>query len=241
MILAMSPVAASGNGAFPDSLQILLPEGRPEEIGLSTNFGLLLSDNAGRTWTWVCEGEGLNFAYLYQVGPQPENRFAAVAADRLVFSEDRACTWTAAQGLFTTGIAQDMFMDPTNSNHVLAIAFQQDIGLLTSELFESQNGGRSFEKVLFRAPMGGGLTSVELARSDPRIVYLAMYTFDTKFRPHLARSLDGGETWQTFNVEAIALDPKRFESSPSTRRMHSGCLFASSRLTRHSPSPTTGA
>src|SRR6187431_1924660 len=40
---------ARADGAFPDSLQILLPADRPNVIGLATNFGVILSEDAGRT------------------------------------------------------------------------------------------------------------------------------------------------------------------------------------------------
>src|SRR5262249_11008394 len=52
-LAAASPALA--NGAFPESYQIVLPADRPQQVILATNFGLIISDDDGATWTWTCE------------------------------------------------------------------------------------------------------------------------------------------------------------------------------------------
>jgi len=42
VLVPVTPALA--NGAFPDSDAILLPADRPQQVGLSTNFGLILWD-----------------------------------------------------------------------------------------------------------------------------------------------------------------------------------------------------
>jgi hypothetical protein len=46
---------AQANGAFPDSMGILLPVDQPNVIIATTNFGLLVSEDAGATFGWICE------------------------------------------------------------------------------------------------------------------------------------------------------------------------------------------
>src|SRR5947209_6557024 len=40
-----APSPARADGAFPDSLQVLLPAGQPHRIILATNFGLIISED----------------------------------------------------------------------------------------------------------------------------------------------------------------------------------------------------
>src|SRR5204863_3436230 len=49
------PAAARADGAFPDSMSIFLPPGRPHEMLVATTFGLLVSVDDGRRWELVCE------------------------------------------------------------------------------------------------------------------------------------------------------------------------------------------
>ena len=62
---------ATADGAFPDSLSVLVPAGHPHEIVLATNFGPLISEDDGATWSWVCEQAIALLVSLYQVGPPP--------------------------------------------------------------------------------------------------------------------------------------------------------------------------
>src|SRR5450432_4843602 len=94
LVLVLAPTVAGASaradGAFPDSLSVLLPADRPHHIALATNFGLISSDDDGGTWTWVCEGARTNCSMLYSVGAPPGDRLFALSADSLVYSDDDA-------------------------------------------------------------------------------------------------------------------------------------------------------
>jgi len=53
---------------------------------------------------------------------------------------------------------------------------------------------------LFTAPVGANIVSVEIARSNPMVIYMAMYTTPDR-HPRLLRSADGGQTWMDRDVE----------------------------------------
>ncbi len=189
---------ARGDGAFPDSLQILLPADRPNEIGLATNFGVMLSEDTARTWQWVCEVEGLQYATLYQVGPPPLNRFFAASIHGVVSSDDLACTWRVAGGLFAGAVGRDVFPDPSDPDHVLAIA----LPIQGQAVFESTNGGLTFDSVLHQADPQETPVGVEIAASDPRTIYVAGY-FGPGVRPYVMRTFDGGATWETIDLQQV--------------------------------------
>lgn len=188
--------AARADGAFPDSLQILLPADRPNEIGLATNFGVILSEDAGQKWQWVCEVEELQYAVLYQVGPPPLNRFFAASIHGVVSSDDLACTWTVAGGLFAGSVSRDVFPDPSDPDHVLAIA----LPIQGQAVFESTNGGLTFDRVLHQAGPQETPVGVEIAASDPRAIYVVGYS-GPGVRPYLMRTFDGAATWETVDLQ----------------------------------------
>jgi MYXO-CTERM domain-containing protein len=202
--LLLRPSTAAADGAFPDSMQILLPPDRPQEIILSTNFGLLVSHDGGKSWSFVCEesiADPGEMIAQYQLGPGPTPVLYAPSGDRVLSSADDACSWSAAEGSWT-GMT-DLFADPTAAGHLFGLALVPGPGgELTSALLESQDAARSFVPI-FQASAGVLLTGVENAASAPRTIYLSetIRAPGGGVQPRLARSEDGGKTF----VETDAL------------------------------------
>jgi hypothetical protein len=195
----LCPAFAHANGAFPDSLGLLLPRDRPHQILLSTNFGLVRSDDDGAHWEWVCE-EAIGFGgFLYQIGAPPADRLFAVTSDGLRVSDDTGCSWRSAAGVVS---ASDVWPDFTDEDRVLAIGQALDpvVNRTAGALYASSDGGDSFESIL-DATFGKHLASLETARSDPQVLYLASATYDaSQWRPALARSMDAGASWQNHEL-----------------------------------------
>jgi hypothetical protein len=76
---AAHPQLVAANGAFADSKVILLPKARPEQIIASTDVsGLVISNDAGKTWSWLCEDAIGSFPALFQLGAAPDERLYAI-------------------------------------------------------------------------------------------------------------------------------------------------------------------
>src|SRR5262249_32301262 len=143
----------------------------PDEFVLATNFGLVISEDGGHTWGWSCETTLNAYGFLYQLGPAPRHRLFVLANDALAYSDDGTCGWQTAGGMLVSQKVADAFADPTNADHVLAIGIASTGGL--QSVFESMDGGATFGAVIYAAAAGDGVSSVEVARTDPRIVYVA--------------------------------------------------------------------
>ena len=79
-------------------------------------------------------------------------------------------------------------------------------GLLPAQVFESRDGGVNYDTVLHPGVAAGGISGVEIARSDPRTIYVALFETspaDTLSHPRLARTADGGATWETIDLEPM--------------------------------------
>ena len=184
-----APARARADGAFPAGEAVLVPADRPQEIIFATNFGLVISEDAGQTWSWSCERDDNAFAILYQLGPAPRRRLFAVANGRVITSDDASCSWQLAGGLLVDQAVTDVFPDPANADRVLAVGIAGGV----HSVFESADGGTTFGAALYQAAGGDTINGVESARSDPGIVYVALMTPERS--PKLARTDDGGATW----------------------------------------------
>src|SRR3954469_24359291 len=194
--LWFSGVAHANNG-IPGSLGILLPLDKPQEIGLATTFGLILSDDGGASWVWTCEQAATSMANVYTVGAPPADRLYALSpVTGLAFSEDESCGWQGAGGALAGQKVSDFFTDPTDPMRVLASASRSSDGgaAALAAVYVSIDGGATFGSTpLYTAPAGASIVGIEIAGSDPRVVYLTYVTATSGgYHPVLVRSSNGG-------------------------------------------------
>lgn len=206
---------ARGNGAFPGGQTILAPRDVAGEIFMATNFGVVESRTGGRTWTWFCEQPANAYGRLYQMGPAPAHRLFAIAGSKLIYSDDRSCSWQVGAGTLAGASVQDAFVDPNDGTHVVAVAVTFGDAGPAYRVVASHDGGATFEPPIFAADPGDLITGVEVAASDSDSIDLAL-SHGGQLLPTLARSVDGGATWTLFDLSAalgtdqiriLAIDP----------------------------------
>jgi photosystem II stability/assembly factor-like uncharacterized protein len=206
---------AHADGAFADSLRLFLPPERADELVVATNFGLVTSEDGGQAWSWVCEQPNAPDAAAYQMGPAPGRRLFAVTRAAVAYTDDLGCSWSLASLGPVDARALDVFPDPTDQRLVYASAAIGPASEQRTVLLASRDGGRTFDAILHQPPAQTVILGVESARSSPATIYLALRQ-GPGAHPGLARSDDGGQSWQVFDVEAttgsfdlglIAVDP----------------------------------
>jgi hypothetical protein len=213
--LVLAPHRARADGAFPNGQGVLVPADRPDEIILATNFGLVSTEDGGRTWLWSCEQAATSYGHLYQMGPAPAHRLFAVANSKLVFSDDGACDWQTAGGALATQLVEDLFVDPNDGARVLAAGLGTGGVSAVYTVLESRDGGATFDRTLYTGAAGDLVTGLEIAASDPMTIDVAL-SAGASAAPTLARSTDGGATWALTDltsalgagqVRIVAIDP----------------------------------
>jgi MYXO-CTERM domain-containing protein len=189
-LLLLLPTTVRANGAFPDTGQVLLPAAS-QTIVLGTNFGLILGED-GAHWRWTCEhGDGVN-GYRYSLGADGK-RLIGISARALVVSDDLGCTWHAVAQNEDT-IPFDYFADTADANFVVALVESLQARQDHVERLDLRQPTGA-PQILFSAPPDDELTTVEMARSDPHVIYATHNTGATSGHTRIARSGDGGQTW----------------------------------------------
>jgi hypothetical protein len=205
--VAGAPRPARANGAFPDEFSVHFQPGAPRRILVGANFGLLVSEDDGATWRYSCEPwivAGSNAS----VNPEASVSFYQVTADGVLLAQavnvtrstDQACTWPSATGL-EGQVLTDIFASPTDPTLVLTIVATA----FGSYLVPSHDGGKSFSATpLYDTRPPGStdlLTGVEIARTDPAVMY--MTTVRTSGGgAMLLQSTDSGVHWTPHDILA---------------------------------------
>lgn len=204
-LLPASATPALADGAFPDSNQLAAPSAT-RRLLLSTTFGLVVSDDDGATWSWICEDAIGPNVLQYQAGAAPDVVLYAIDADeQLSVSLDGGRSWgKRATGLLATGFVSDLFADPTDPARAVAIFVPRATGTPAPppQLVETTDRGETFH-VLYTAAAGTRLESVEIAKSAPKTIYAITTTRDGNgWLPALVRTSDG-TTWDTLPLDAV--------------------------------------
>jgi hypothetical protein len=189
VLCALAP-SARADGAFPDEQNVIFPADKPHRIAVATNFGLVISDDDGATWRYVCESfvsaHSGNNVSLYQ--PGPGGALLAIYFSGLARTGDGACSWQQSRSARSV---RDAFLDPLDGSFALVvtsssgdqIAPSTDGGLTQgAPVYSTQNQIFGVEIALTSRP---GWYATEYARPDDGGAASAW----------LLRSTDAGANW----------------------------------------------
>ena len=179
-----------------------------------TNGGVWKTTDAGRTWNPIFDAMPTGSIGAVEVAPSDPNivyvgsgeglqRPDLSTGDGLYRSADAGKTWTRL-GLRDGQQIPRIAVDPRDPNRLFVAVLGHPYGPNTERgIYRSVNGGKSFERVLYKDENTGG-ADVVLSPSDPNTVYAVLW--EARQGPWenaafsgpgsgLFKSTDGGNTW----------------------------------------------
>ena len=181
------------------------------------NGGVWKTDDAGRTWTPIFDGQPSQAVGAIAVAPSDSNiiyvssgeglaRPDLAVGDGIYKSTDAGKTWTHLAGLRDTQGIPALAVDPRDANRVFAAALGHPYGANEERgIYLSTDGGQTWQKVLSKGENVGG-SDVEIDASNPDVVYAGMW--ELRLGPWedanqyqgtgggLFKSTDGGKSWK---------------------------------------------
>lgn len=210
--------------------------------------GVWKSTDYGRTWSPIFDGEDTQSIGAIAVAPSNDNVVYAASGeglhrpdlsigDGIYRSADAGKTWTHL-GLRDGEQIPALAIDPANPDRLFAAVLGHPYGPSAERgIFRSEDGGKTWTKVLFKDDSTGG-SDVVIDPKNPQVVYASLWgermgpwedanTYDTT-SGGLFKTIDGGATWKQLtnglpsdlvqiNVTVSASDPQRLYATVSTK------------------------
>lgn len=203
LILGLS-ASASAHGRPPYVERIAFDPNDPDRIVLQFSFGLVVTEDGGASWTWVCGA-------AYGIDASWEDPDITITDDgatvigtftTAVRAAADLCTFEQPGGSIADTEVIDLEADPHDPDVVWALTTR---GGGDPELVQrTEDGGRSWATV--GEPIDALLESVALAPSDPARVYVTGLVPRTDLMPRRAllyRSTDRGERFTPIEIEIL--------------------------------------
>src|SRR5688572_8499588 len=180
------------------------------------NGGVWKTIDAGRTWTPIFDDQDTGSIGCITVAPSDANvvyvgsgeglhRPDLSTGDGVYKSTDAGRTWTHLPGLRDAQQIPNLAVDPRNPDRLFVAALGHPYGPNEERgIFRSTDGGRTFQKVLYKDENTGG-NDVDIDPSNPDIVYATLW--EERQGPWenavwagtnggIFKSTDGGKTWK---------------------------------------------
>jgi photosystem II stability/assembly factor-like uncharacterized protein len=178
--------------------------------------GVWKTDDAGRTWQPIFDAENVASIGAIAVAPSNTNviyvgtgeadlRSSLSSGNGIYKSSDGGKTWMHI-GLSVSKQIARILVDPENAEHVYVAALGHAYGPNVERgVFESEDGGKSWRKILYRDENTGAI-DLAFEPGNPKTIYAAL--LQTRRPPWsiyapskgpgsgLYRSTDGGEHWE---------------------------------------------
>jgi photosystem II stability/assembly factor-like uncharacterized protein len=179
------------------------------------NGGVWRSTDYGHTWKPIFDGAGTGSIGAIAVAPSDPNviyvgtgagiiRPDLSIGDGVYKSTDAGKTWVHL-GLASTQMIAQIDVDPKDPNRFFVAALGHPYGPNPERgIFRSTDGGKTFEKVLYRDEYSSG-NDVRIDPSNPSIVYATLWQQQQSYIEGggfggagngIYKSVDGGTTWK---------------------------------------------
>ncbi|HMJ53379.1 MAG TPA: hypothetical protein VK540_14930 [Polyangiaceae bacterium] len=207
------------NGRFPRAQRLLEEPGHPERLTIAATYGLLVTDDRGKNWSYVCD-PAFTFQPMFAsdvVASLTVNGWLLVGVqDAITISRDRGCDFTKTLEPTELATSVDDFAFAADGKDVYALVttFRNGTNVITLRL--SQDGGQTWQPIGSTLPAALAHT-LDVDPTDKNHLYVtgSSLSSDEKAPALFLTSNDQGATWNVGTIPGTNLD-----SSPWIAAIH---------------------
>ncbi len=214
LLLIAAPARA--NGRFPYANQLVVAPGDAQTIVVRTTFGLLLSRDGGKSFSWICEQIiGFTNGSDPGVGVFLDGSVAVAGFFGLAVTHDGACSFPFKTGDLDKQYTVDVAVDRRSPSSGILVTATATGSQSYIQVFESLDNGHAWAKI--GKPLDPTLiaTNIDIAPSRRERLYVSgSYVDDGGRHGFVAASDDRGQTWSHTLVDGVtavylsAVDPE---------------------------------
>ncbi len=201
-LVASSSGAARANGRYPKADQLVLSPDQPGLMVARTTFGLLITNDAGAHWDWVCERAiGYSGVQDPTVGLMDSGTIIASLSEGIARSTDTGCNWSFAEADLNGSPVIDLTVRKDQPSSALALIWDAQAVSYSSRFVQSNDNGRTFVAYGTAIDPSVLVSTLDAAESDPHRLYASGTRSVDGVRAGLFfTSLDDGEHWAETSV-----------------------------------------
>jgi hypothetical protein len=192
---------ASAHGTLPQTREIVFHPTDPNVIVVRTSFGLVVSEDAGTTWRWICRTViGSRDAEDPTTTVMSNGAVLMGLFDGLLSSDPTRCDFDFRAPDLTERVVIDLARDPADPSRAFAVTSD---GLRLNGVYRTDDDGATFVPVAPEIDMIL-FEKLRIAPSMPMRLYLSGAippTATEPRRPFVHRSIDAGESWEQLPFE----------------------------------------
>jgi len=198
--------SARANSRLPATNQLVIAPDDPSSMLLRTTFGFLFSQDAGKTWDWLCEDAISSSGQLDPAVALLNGGSVLSAESGLAVSLDRGCSWSLVAGLDKT-IVPDVARgsDGASAIAVKNIFAYADAGtsFFDTGMFRTTDSGKSWKPLAGAIDPVLTIDTIDLAKSDPLRIYVTGIQYGATIAKLLV-SIDGGSSYSEHDIPLVA-------------------------------------
>jgi hypothetical protein len=206
--LAVTAGSALGNGRFPRAQHLVEEPGHPERLTIGATYGLLVTDDRGKNWSYVCDA-AFTFQPMFAsdavLGFTVSGLLLGVQ-NAMTLSRDRGCDFGKVFEPSGFTSIDDFTVSPSLKD-VLALATTFENGKNIIRLQESEDGGQNWHVIGTPLPAALAYT-LDVDPRNPARIYVtgSNLTADATDPGLFLTSLDRGTTWTVGTIPNTNID-----------------------------------
>ncbi|MEO7112301.1 MAG: sialidase family protein [Polyangiaceae bacterium] len=210
-----SAKTANANGRFPSAGQLVVSPSSPSHLVLRTTFGILISNDTGQNWDWLCE-KAVGYGAAVEdpsIAVTGNDGLLVATFEGLGVSPDHGCSWSFAGGGLDKALLTDVAIHPDSPGNAISLvsSFASTLGdggfTYKNQIFGSNDNGTTWNQLGQNLDDSFVAETLDAAKSDPQRIYISgIRGQGTSASGVFLASTDAGKTFTASTIALLSSD-----------------------------------